>query len=81
MTIELNREQQAMLDEVLGDGPFEDAEQFLDHALTMALSESRAFNDHARLLLAEAQEAKGAGRVVHVPQGELPKLLRERTKR
>lgn len=78
MTIQLTREQEALLEKVLTLGQFESAEDFITHSLTTALAESEAFNDQVRVMLEEAQADKAAGRVVAIPRGELLSELNHR---
>ena len=77
MTIELSREQEALLEEILASGQFESAEQFINHSLTNALVED-AFNDQVSAMLQEAQADKAAGRVVATPEGKLVTELNRR---
>ena len=78
MTLELSKQQQDLLHQVLDAGRFETPEQVLDYALTMALTESESFAKEARQMLLEAQEAKAEGRVTHIPHGNLLKVIKER---
>lgn len=78
MTIELNREQEALLEKVLTSGQFGSAEEFITYSLTHALVESDAFTDQARIMLQAAQADKAAGRVVAIPEGKLVAELNRR---
>ena len=78
MTIELNREQEALLEKVLTSGQFESAEEFITYSLTNALVENDAFTDQVRAMLQEAQADKAAGRVVAIPEGKLVAELNRR---
>lgn len=78
MTIELTREQEALLEKVLTSGQFESAEDFITYSLTTALVENETFNDQVRAMLEEAQANKAAGRVVSIPEGELVNELNRR---
>lgn len=78
MTIELTREQEALLEKVLTSGQFESTEDFITYSLTTALVENKAFNDQVRAMLEEAQADKAAGRVVAIPEGELVNELNRR---
>jgi Arc/MetJ-type ribon-helix-helix transcriptional regulator len=80
MTISLNKEQEVLLEKVLSQGKYQNAEEFIDQSLTTALAEDEAFNNHLRALLKESQDDIANGRLIEVPRGELFNTLERRRK-
>ncbi len=63
MTIELTKEQEALLEKVIASGQFTSAEAFIEHALIAAHAETEVFAKFARAKLAEAQDDIDNGKV------------------
>ena len=75
MTIELTREQESLVRDLVESGRYESVEAFIEAAITSAFSETERFAQWAHERHAQAVEDVAAGRVVSVPKGKMAATL------
>lgn len=75
MIIELTREQESFLRDLVESGRYESVEAFIDAAIAAAFSETERFAQWASERHAQAVEDVAAGRVVSVPKGKMAAIL------
>lgn len=75
MTIELTREQETLVRDLVASGRYESVEAFVEAAIAAAYSETERFAQWAHERHAQAAEDVAADRVVSVPKGKMAATL------